>query len=251
MNKNVNSVPKENLRKITLPLEVEQIKEFIENKELFFLVEYSDCKLRGASLHTYVGNLELPCDITFTNVSKEDRFELVKSYMESRSLNPANALRLTVAHLLLQYKGFSDSESFLVNPVLSKDECCEFLEVNSELMERWDTFVSSTMLYQLTSIQTLEETYSFKDLFMTIDDPRYIGTNVVNLFSIPSFMELFFSIPCRSSLYYFKPQFEEYMFRGSNLFNYFCCEENTLILVFNEMLAGRLPADFLENISNE
>ncbi len=238
----------ENLREVTLPLDMEQIKDFYENKERFFLIRYKDSQLKGGVFHTYVGNLEIPCEIIYEGVSKEERFDLLRSYLETRSLNHCNSLRLTVAQLLLIKKGFQGAESCLREPVLSLEECHEFLAENKEVMDRWDMFLSSTMLYMLTSVSILEEEYRFKESYPVIDDPRYIGTNVVNLFSVPMFMESFFSLPSSPQIAYFPQQFEEYMFKGKNLFHYFCNEENTLFLLFNSFLDGSVSVEEFESL---
>lgn len=236
-----------NYRNVTVPLEISQIKEYFENKQLFFLINYADSKIKGNMFLTYISNLDLPCEILLDKTNKEEKFELLKFYMETRNLTISNVLKLASAQVLLELKGFDTTEIF-INPAFTREECAEFIQNNPELIQRWNTFISSSFVFLLTSVGELEEQYSFKNTFQTIDDPHYIGSNVVHLYSVPSFLELFFSKPADTEVFYFKPQFEEYMFRGKNLFHYFFCPENTLLLLFNEMLTGEKSVEEINEL---
>lgn len=235
--KEISTIDPKNFRNVTVPLEISQIKEYFENKELFFLIDYKNSKIKGNMFLTYISNLDLPSEIVLGETSKEEKCELLKFYMESRNISISNTLKFASAQVLLEVKGIDTSEVF-ENPYFSKIDCLDFINENRELVNRWTTFVSSSLLFMLTTVQAIEEKYSFKKEFKELDDPQYIGSNVVHLYSVPSFVELFFSTPASTDIYYFRPQFEEYMFRGKNLFHYFFCPENTLFLIFNDLLTG-------------
>lgn len=236
-----------NYRNVTVPLEISQIKEYFENKKLFFLINYAESKIKGNMFLTYISNLDLPCEIILDKTSKEEKFELLKFYMETRNLTISNILKLTTAQMMLEYKGF-DTTTIFMNPVFTREECAEYIKTNSELVQRWNVFISSSLVFILTSVPALEESFAFKDTFKVIDDPHYIGSNVVHLYSVPSFLELFFSKPADTEVFYFKPQYEEYMFRGKNLFHFFFCPENTLFLLFNEMLTGNKSVEEINEL---
>jgi hypothetical protein len=55
-----------------------------------------------------------------------------------------------------------------------------------------------------------------------------VGYSIVNLFSLDFFFHNYYQKPL-GTLYYFKPQFEEYMFLGKNLFYYFATKHNFLL----------------------
>lgn len=233
----INAVKPENFRNVSVPLNIDLIKEFFDNKELFFLINYKDSKIQGNMFLTYISNLGLPSEIVFDGSTVQDKFDLLKFYMETRNLNESNTLRLAAAQIILESKGF-DTSSFILNPIFTKAECLEFIKANSEMVKRWETFLTSSLLYIITSVKALDEEFKIKEEFKTIDDAHYVGSNIVQLCSIPGFLEIFFSLPCNSEIFYFKAQFEEYMFRGKNFFHYFNCPENTLLLVFNELITG-------------
>jgi hypothetical protein len=239
--KKLSEVKPENVREVSVPLEINQIKEFFENKELFFVVDYGASKIKGSMFLTYLSNLELPSEINLATASKTDKFDILKVFFETRNLCKSDVLTLTAAQV------------FVNNPLLSTEECQEFIEQNLELIKRWNTFIESCLVFLLVSYKDLNEAFKFSEQFEKIEDPQYVGTNVVQLFSAPAFMEHFYSRPAMSQPYYFKAQFEEYMFKGKNLFDYFACPENTIFGIFSGILDGQVtPKDMesLQGLSN-
>ncbi len=243
----LNEIKQENVREVSVPLEISQIKEFFENKELFFIVDYSKSKIKGSMFLTYISNLELPSEIYLGGATKEEKFEILKIFMETRNLCRSDVLRFTVAQILLTYRNL-DSRAVIENSLLSKEECAEFIASNVDLLKRWNTFLESTLIFTLTSFQALDEEFKFSTSFEVIDDANYLGNNVVQLFSIPHFMESFFSVPAMGPNYYFKAQFREYMFKGKNLFEYFYCEENTIVAIFSGLVEGRVGPEEFEKL---
>lgn len=243
----ITSVKPENLRNVTVPLSLDHIKEFFDNKELFFLVNYSESKIKGNMFLTYISNLGLPSEIVFDGATLEEKFELLKFYMETRNINDSVTLKYAAAQIILISKGF-DVTPIYPNPVFTKEEAEKFIEANKEMITRWNTFLSSSIMYYVSSVQVLAEELKLKESYPVIDDPHYIGCNVVQMYSVPGFVEFFFAFPRDPQMYYFKQQFEEYMFKGKNFFHYFVTEENTLLLVLNELLTGNTSMDQLNQM---
>ncbi len=228
----------QNLRAVTVPLGVSQIKEYFDNKELFFLVDYAQSKIKGSMFLTYMSNLGLPGEIVLTGASTEEKFDLLKVYLESRNISTSAVLKVTAAQVLLESRGISTA-GIVDAPVLSPEECRAFAAAHSELIRKYVDFIAATPLFMLTSIPHLEERFRFKEKFPVVDDAYWIGSNVCQLYSVPSFVELFLSKPAGVELRYYRAQFEELMFKGKNLLHYFYCPENTLFLVYLEMLSGK------------
>lgn len=248
--RDISKIQPENIRTTPVPLKIESIKEYFENKQLFFVIDYANSQVKGNMFLTYIANLDLPCEIQLDGTPAEEKLALLKNYMESRNLAHSDALRLACARTILAYRGASTG-GFYPNPVLSPEEEARFIAENGELLRRWDQFLSSTLLYLLGSFPDLEKEVRVREQFTTHEDPAFIGSNVVHLFGIPSFTERFFSAPSREPLLYFKPQFEEYMFRGKNLFHYFFVPENTLALAMNGMIAGAISPENLVALVND
>lgn len=237
--KELHEIDQANFRHVTVPLEIDSIKEFFQNKELFFLIDYTQSKIKGNMFLTYISNMDLPCEILFLKASKEEKFELLKIYMETRNLNNSNSLKLAAAQVMLESNGF-DTTQMLDNPGFSRAECLEFINANQTIIQKWDTFIRSSMIYMLTSMKDIEESYQFKNQFKLVDDAHYLGNNVVQLFSVPSFLEFYISKQSTTEICYFKQQFEEYMFRGKNFYEFFSCPQNSLYLTMQALINSDL-----------
>jgi hypothetical protein len=243
----LSEINPENIREVSVPLEISQIKEFFENKELFFIIDYAKSKIKGSMFLTYISNLELPSEIYFGSASKAEKFEILKIFLETRNLCTSDVLRFTAAQVLLVYRKLN-AASVISNPLLTTEDCEEFIAQNAELMKRWNTFIESSMIYTLTSFKELDDAYQFSTSFEVIDDANYVGNNVVQLFSVPNFMETFFSVPAMGPNYFFKAQFREYMFKGKNMFEYFYCPENSIVGIFTGLLEGTVGAEDFEKL---
>lgn len=249
--RDLSVIEKENVRRVVAPFPVDAIKEFFENKKLFFVVNYKDSKIKGNMFLTYLSNLDLPFEVDFTNASIEERFEIIKNYMETKTIHQSDTLRLTVADILVTFRGNKDGLN-LHNPILNESEKQDFIAANLELIKKWDLFISSTMVYMIKAFPDLNEILKVDTIYKVMDDINYIGLNVVNLFGIPSFSEIFFAEKLNPELYYFKPQFEEYMFKGQSLYHYFACEENTLFLTLSALIRRDIPVEeFIQYIQSE
>lgn len=170
--------------------------------------------------------------------------------METRNMNSSDVLKLTVAELILTYKKF-DITGLFSNSVLSATEKQQFIDTNVELFKKWDQFLTSTMIFLVKAFPDLNALIKIEDNVREVNDPSFIGLNVVNLFSVPSFLEFYMATSPQEELCYFKPQFEEYMFKGKNFFHYYNCEENTFILLMSAILKGDINPQELVTLANE
>lgn len=157
---------------------------------------------------------------------------------------------MTVAELILTYKNF-DVTGLFNNSVLNASEKKQFIDANIELFKKWDQFLASTMVFLVKSFPDLNEAIKIENTVREVNDPSFIGLNVVNLFSVPSFLEFYMSTSPNEELCYFKAQFEEYMFKGKNFFHYYNCEENTFLLLMSAVLKGDIKAQELVDLANE
>ncbi len=232
----------------TAPLTMDLVKQQFQDKEMFFLIDVKNSQLKGKDLLVYIANLELNCELSFDGCSFEEKKEILKSYMDLNTLNTLNSLSINLAVLVLHSVGI-DWFEFVDNPALSKEEAQEFLDENRELFDKWNTFLTSTMIYQISSIEFLENEMEVSAKYPHIDDINYIGKNVVNLFSIPGFLNTYYSLPSKFPVYYFKQQFEEHIFKGKSLFHYFLNEENSTYLMLHALIEGKPELEKL-NVSS-
>jgi hypothetical protein len=228
----------------TVPFSLDVMKEYFMNKNKFFIINYKESELKGNRFMSYVGNLEIPFEINYTDMTKEEKFDLLQEFFKSRNIVKFESMALTAAEVILRARninGIKLSEHSIFNDA-EKDE---FISAYNEVVEKWITFLVSTNLFMVTTAKDINDSYNFKEGFQEIDDAHYVGQNVVQLFSVPSFMEVFFSAPIDRPIFYFKHQFEQYMFKGKNLFHYFNCAENIPYIIFNDFLNGRIKPEQL------
>lgn len=235
-------IKSENIRETTAPLKIEAIKEFFENKDLVYIVDYTGSQIKGNMFLTYLSNLDLNYEINLAHASTQEKFELIKIFMETRNLNSSDTLRLTVAELLLTYRG-QETERVFPKSILTREEKAAFIENHQGLFEKWDLFLNSLYIFMVKSIPALNEQLKVREAHQVVEDPGFIGLNVVQLFSIPGFLDMYLSHPPQQELKYFKPQFEDYIFNGKNLFHYFYCQENTTFVAFSSIFKNEMSVE--------
>jgi hypothetical protein len=237
---------------INIPLSVEELKEFIENKdkEQNYVIKYSTSQLKGFVFINYLSNLELPAEVDFSESSIDDRNELISAYFSSKNNLKVDSLRLNAAMVLLEFRGI-DTKEIVLNPIFSNEELKQFIELEKEVISKWENFVESTTIFAQLSSPELSKQIDIKSQVPSIEDSQYIGANIVNLFSIPSFVELFFFAPIRTELTDFKHQFEDYMFKGKSLYHYYFVPENTVATMFFAHLENEVMKVDINTAVNE
>ena len=55
------------IRQVTVPLAIESIKEFFQDKEIKFIVDYDNSKIKNQIFLTYVSNLDIPVDLKISD----------------------------------------------------------------------------------------------------------------------------------------------------------------------------------------
>lgn len=210
----------------TLPLKMEDIKTFYLNQEnVRYIIDYENSALKGKGFLFYVANLNLPIDIVFSKTVKvSEKLELLRDYMSIANICDIATLQFAAAQVLLTKKGV-DMTGMFVCPPLAPSQTKRFIKENSELVNNWESFVDSLILFTLCSM-----TEDLPKNVLVVDDPHIVGNNVVNLFNIPSFFELYFSKGVIvKNIKYYRYQFEEYCYKGGNLYSYFAHENNWLL----------------------
>jgi hypothetical protein len=137
---------------------------------------------------------------------------------------------------------------------LSPEHQRTFIEQNLELMEKAVRFFDSLPYYAITTSAAHKEEFGEgpEANVTLIDDPFYVGQNVVDLFYLNSFFEFYFSEAPKFPPMFFKRQFQEQMFRGKNLYHYFMNPNNTMMGLLIAMTQTEMkPEEFREVLSQE
>lgn len=221
-----------------VPFSVEQLQQLFSDKDLAVIVDYHESKHRGQKFLTYLSNMDVTSDVMVSkSVSKEDRFELIREYMESRLMIGCPSLAITVACILTAFKGLDDYFINVENPILDAPEIMEFIEQNNLLVNKWVLFMDSTILFCLSVNIKYQQVFGHPALrHRTYNDVRFVGSNIVQLFEVPRFMEIYFSAPI-GEVCWFTKQFDvdEYIYGGNNLFSYYLSDQNPLPAIVEMM----------------
>jgi hypothetical protein len=216
-----------------LPLDDNQLLEFIDNQDKVYVIDFSKNTLDNQTALTYLSNLEMKCNVDFSGLSLEQKFDLIKTYMTFDSMVSIENLEKLVLQIFNQYKGISLEDCNL--NILSKEEIVTFIDKNQKLLQKYDEVFSSIFFFNLLSYYNEEERELMKKgCEKIIQNPRYIGINFVNLLKYPEFYAQFL-LDKPKYTYYFQEYFEDYMFKGYNLFKFLETENNIILRVFSDI----------------
>lgn len=224
------------------PIPAAILRQFFENKELKFKIDYTKSTIKGKVLLIYLANLNVPSDISFDKDNKETLFELLNAYMSVMTINEIPTLNRLVAEIILRFKGVAEDDLPWVNE-LPNDVVQEFIESNLQLVLNWSIFIDSSLIFIMNSISSFRDKYNILDTVEKVEDMNVIGLNVVNMFNHPSFMESYFSVNTKPILYNFVMQFSKNMFKGQSLVAYVNCSDNFITQVAQALAAGVIPLD--------
>ena len=215
-----------NIITTTAPIGLEDLKKYFNDKTVSYVIDYDNSKLQGAKLLTYISNLDLPIDIQF-NPKSESGKELLKAYLESTFMVSAPALELAALQLLFEYK-FGNLND-------------EFVEQNREILDIWIRILESCTLYNLYSIS--DDT--FKEFVRQHPEEKFEvfkGINFVQLLKHPGFYFFYESID-QNNLRFMPEVFDNYMFKGKNLYNFWANENNPLFLLTSAIASGEVTGE--------
>lgn len=222
-----------NLVETVAPISIENLKKYFTDKTTFFVINYKDSALKGAKLLTYLSNLDIPCDISMTGCSEEECYSLLKDYLEATVIVTVPSLEYFTIDIIKQFKQ--------IKPVFDSD----FIAQNKDTLSRWCQKIESLTLYNMMIV---DET-SFKEYvksFPEDSDDTLVGVNFISLIKNPSLYEILGYID-KSSLRYFVHYFNDYMFKGKNLYSYWANENNPLFLLTYSIANGSVtPEEYVQ-----
>ena len=237
-----------NVKDTVAPIPIELLKEYFSDDSIVFKINYADSLLKGDKLITYLSNLDVPTILSgFDSVSKEDKFSLVKDYMNSKLI--VNSIELEVCVLKILYEA-SELDFFAsydgIDNILSKAEVDEFCKENKDVIDKWLTILASCSLYAIYCVNELAETVTSE--YEHIDDYDYCGVNFVQLFKHEIAQDI---MTAPKTGYYFEKQFNEPMFKGKNMFYYWETDANTLAIISWGISSGEIKFDELNSALEE
>ena len=225
---NIQSPDSSTIIPCTAPIEIDYLKKYFDNKDLLFHIDYNNSKLQSKKLFTYLSNLDVPSDLVLPNtIDFEEKSDLLCEYMTLPFIIKLPVFNLAASSIVFRHKGY-DMEDAYPDPYFTEAEIDLYIENNNEMVTRWVTFLDSCLIYAQKCIPELDVEEYLTAGIDIITDKNYVGYSIVNLFSLDFFFHNYYMKPVET-LCYFKPQFEEHMFLGKNLFSYFATKHNFLL----------------------
>ena len=202
------------------PISIENLKKYFTDKDINYLIDYSTSELKGKKLITYLSNLDIPADI------KNIDLDLVKDYLSSVSLVSISSLENIVIDILFTMKGISKNENYN-----------KFISENFETLEQWQNKLESLSVYNMFMLNSDH----FRDYAQSFpkDETRDMeGVNFVSLLKHDRFFSFYGKIN-NDKLKFYTHYFNDYIFRGKNMFEYWANDKNPLFLLTWSIANGR------------
>lgn len=219
-----------NIVKTTAPISIEELKKYFVNKDTFYVIDYQNSALKGKKLLTYLSNLEIPSDIDVTGCADEEFFELLQEYMSLQIVCNIQFLEKCVIHLLKEKAGILNTTFF-----------SKFIEDNSDAVNAWASKIYSLSLFNLYAIEC-EEFKQFVEGHELDETDSLIGVNFVSILKHQETYDLFQKVD-NNLLKFYKKYFNEYMFKGKNLYHYWANENNPMFLLTYGIASGNVNSD--------
>ena len=197
------------------PIGIEDLKVYFQDKNTKYIIDYALSDLRGEKLLIYLGNLDLPCDILYDN--NDSLFEMVEAYLKFNHIVNIESLEIRVIDMLLQRKN------------LKRQFTPDIVEQLGDLLDQWINKLESLLLYN-TYILNDEGLKESVKAYQHDDTDSTIGINFVSLLKHEVFYTFFESVD-ESKLAYYSKYFNDYMFKGKNLYSYWANENNPMFLL--------------------
>jgi hypothetical protein len=227
-----------NIIETVAPISIEELKKYFTDKNNFYLIDYSKSKLKGKKLLTYLSNLEIPSDINFIGTTEEEFSEIFKEYLNLEMICNVPSLEKITIDILKEFKGLSNQSIF-----------DGLIQDNTDILKEWVSKLDSLTLYNMYSIGD-EEFKKFVESH-TLDETNCLkGVNFVSLLKHKEFYSLYEKIEQRD-LKFYKKYFEDYMFKGKNLYSYWANENNPMFLLTFGIAGGFVTGDDYVSIKKQ
>jgi hypothetical protein len=227
-----------NIIETIAPISIEELKKYFADKNNFYLIDYSKSKLKGKKLLTYLSNLEIPSDISFIGTTEEEFSEIFKDYLNLQMICNVSSLEKFTIDILKEFKGLSNQNTFN-----------RLIQDNTDILKEWVSKIDSLTLYNMYSIDN-EEFKKFVESH-TLDETNCLnGVNFVSLLKHEELYSLYEKIE-QQDLKFYKKYFEDYMFKGKNLYSYWANENNPMFLLTFGIAGGLVTGDDYVSIKKQ
>lgn len=228
----------------SVPIPAEAVKAYFKDKErTSFRINYSTSRLKGDVFLTYVTNYNVPSDVVFSNPPNlEEYLTFMQAYLKQRMVCSLLTPSFMMAQILLIARGLSYDDVPYMKGVIPLEFVQKFIEDNKQLVDNWLHFLDSSVVYAVYAIKVLNDRFKPEEIYPKIDDKEFIGHNLVNMYGVPDFMALYFSLQ-GDAVYresFFEQQYNSYMFGNKRLAAYFDHPNNFIQAVYTGVAQGKI-----------
>jgi hypothetical protein len=228
-----------NIIETTVPISVDNLKKYFTDKNIFYKIDYEKSELKGKNFITYLSNLDLPCDVINIDI------DLINEYFNSTSLVNISALENIAIDILLRYKKLNEIKIF-----------DDFIDNNKKIIDKWCNKLESLIVYNMYMINS-EEFRNYAKSFEKNDTNEIFGINFISLLKNERFYLFYNKII--SKLKFYTHYFDDYMFKGKNMYSYWAVDKNPMFLITwaiaagkgNEFIEAKIKnKEFIENVAS-
>jgi len=211
---------------VTAPLGIDDLQKYFSDNDINFIIDYENSELQGEKLLVYLSNLELPCDI---KIKGKDLESLAEIYLQFPQIVSIKVLEEFIIEVLLARKKLS---------LEYLNSYQDFIDNNEEMLDTWIKKLDSLTLYNMYIIQDDSITDWVKG-HKEDDTDDIKGINFVSVLKHEDFYYYYNGLDTENLTYYSK-YFNEYMFNGKGLFDYWSYQKNPLFLLTWGVGAGEV-----------
>jgi hypothetical protein len=226
-----------NIIETTAPISIDNLKHYFVDKTTFYVINYKESSLKGTKLLTYLSNLDVPCDIDFKECSLSDHHDILKDYLHSSMIVNVSTLENAVINIIHQTKGLI--------PTLDK----QFIEENKEILHKWISKLESLTLYNMYIVKD-NPFQEFINSFQVDETKEMVGINFISLLKHKELYSFYQNVE-QNRLKFYPHYFDEYVFKGKNLFSFWANENNPLFLLTYGIAEGLIKNDEYVEIKNK
>jgi hypothetical protein len=229
-----------NTIKTTAPIAIDELKKYFADDTIIFEIDYANSSLKGNKFLIYLSNLNIPCDI---DVKINDEFlELLKDYFNAKTLVSIRSLEIAALDMLFsnRFKYDKAEHSFFSNEQTKK-----FIDENKEILDCWSKKLDSLTIYNMQTIDA-PEFKEFVESFPTDDTDDLTGINFVQLLKYEEFYAFYSNIN-NEWLTNYTAYFNNYMFKGKNLYSFWATVNNPMHVLTTTIANGDITGEDFAN----
>lgn len=224
-----NKIEDKKIIETVAPIPLDFLKQYFEDKNVTFLIDYDNSSLDKERFLTYLSNLEIPCDI---KISSDEKFiEIYSAYLKFNQMLDLPLLEHVTTNFLLERKG------------LRANRFPNYLKMWDAEFKMWEERLDSLLLYTLYTLNIPQA----KVYVQNQERDETDSTEGINFVSLLKHERFFHYYAIQRKAKYFPKYFNEYMFKGNNLYYYWAKQHNPLFLFIISLINEKLDVDEFGN----